>query len=391
MRFSKNVLNFFGNTLNFKYDRGHKALYENINYFTNRFNHHKNETAKLVLSAKEVQFSVIEKGIHNLDGGTFCSKKIYKKILGYHNTYKSYHFGYEYNGTRFHYYFYSKKPPGRLFLSKLVIITNVLSDDCSRLPKKVSVLFCDTQFKKKLPKGGTIGVHEVNTGMTTFVNNKERIINIWRREERIKVYIHELLHAFNVENSILNDVLDGAQPIMDKFNVDIPLVLLGEAYVETWATFLNIISHYVIGRDKLPDESLIAKAFSLEVEWSTYQVSKLLHHFGYSSVSKIYNKNGKFKSNLVGKWDEDTNVFSYYIIKWGLLSNICKLFDLCDKKYRLPCVIKEEKYSDFLEIPLLSWNKRRFTTIINKNIREMVNKRKRYKHIGFTLRMTVHD
>ncbi len=389
MRFSKDVLNFFNNTLHFKYDKGHRALYENINYFVNKFNLHKSKTSKLSLFAEEVDYSVIEKGINNLSGGSFCSKTIYKKILSYRNIYKSYHFGYEYNGTKFHYYFYSKKPPAKGFLNKLVIITNVLSDDCSKLPKKVSILFCDTQFKKKLPKKGVIGVHEVNTGMTTFVNDNERIINIWRREERIKVYIHELLHAFNVENSILNDVLDGAQPIMKKFNVDIPLVLLGEAYVETWATFLNIISHYAIGRSKKPDESLIAKAFSLEVEWSTYQVAKLLHYYGYNSVSKIYNRSGKFKSG--GKWDEDTNVFSYYIIKWGLLSNICKFFDLCDKKNRLPCNIDKSKYNDFLEIPLLSWNKRRFTTVINKHIREMVNKRKRYKHIGYTLRMTVHD
>ena len=49
------------------------------------------------------------------------------------------------------------------------------------------------------------------------------------------------------------------------------------------------------------------------------------------------------------------------------------------------------KASDlFIKTLLLSWNKRKFTSVINKHIADMSDKNSRYKYIGKTLRMTVY-
>lgn len=391
MKFDKEVREFIG-PLKIKYDRRHKALYDNVNYFIKRFAHHKkmwrDEYSKRD-NLETVDYSLIEGGINQLKNNSFCSDRITAKILEMREEYGSWHYGFQYKGVNFHLYFYSKKAPSTKFISKLVTITNVLCDECETRPKKISVLFCDTTFKKRLPKyKSVIGGNEVNTGSTTFTSSDERFICLWRREERIKVYIHELLHALNVESKVIRDALI-VEPFMRHFNVDIPILLMGEAYVETWANFLNIISYHTFRKKTVPTEAEIIESFCYEVEFSTYQVAKLLHHFGYRKVSSIYNKNGKFKKQ--GEWNEDSNVFSYYIIKWGLLSNICKMFELCDKSHRIPCRITSETINNFFDIPLRSWNKRKFTSVINRHILEIIDKKKRYKYIGQSLRMTIHD
>ena len=126
--------------------------------------------------------------------------------------------------------------------------TLLINDECESTdkPEKISVIFCDTRFKKMLPERyNTIDCKHVNTGSTTFTSKSERFIHIWRKEECFKVYIHELLHAFNVESSDIRDPLI-VEPLMRHFNVDIPLLLIGEAYVETYATFISLLFYHVI-------------------------------------------------------------------------------------------------------------------------------------------------
>lgn len=392
MPFINDVKKFFNETTTFKYGPRHRALYEFTNYYINRFTYHKKRWEKEYSKAgdvTEVPYKIIEEGITNLGKNNFCSEKIYEKILLNRDTHKSYHYGYKKDDTSFHFYFFSKKPPSNSFLKKLVITTNVICDDCLDKPKKISILFCDTGFKKMLPdRKEMIGPNEVNSGSTTFIGD-ERMIHIWRREERIKVYIHELLHAMGVETETIRDVFK-VEPFMKHFNVDIPLLLLGEAYVETYATYLNLFVYFVIDRASKPERSEIIDGFNLEVEYSTYQVSKLLYHFGYRFVREIYNKKGVKRDKFVDKWKEDSNVFSYYLIKWGLLSNICKMFEMCDIKNRIPCGVTDLNLDLFIKTLLLSWNKRKFTSVINKHIADMSDKNSRYKYIGKTLRMTVY-
>jgi len=399
----------------FEYDKSHETLYAYTNYFIEKFNEHKwkwvKEYSKMG-EANKVDFSVIKGGIENLNNNMFCGKEIYKNIISRIGVNNTYYYGFNYLGVQYNLYFFSKKPPSEKFLSKLVIITNLLTEECpeNKRPETITVLFCDTQFKKNLPMengnikpGETIGGFHVNSGSTSFVSTKKRIINIWRREERIKVYIHELLHALNVETEVLNDVFL-VDPLMKHFNVDIPILLLNEAYVEMYATFLNIIVHYELSSSKLnfikksgkplkkskmvKDETII-NAFSKQVSFSTFQVAKLLYYYGYRSVSDIYSNKCKFRRKA--RWDEDSNVFSYYIIKWSLLSNICKVFELCDNRNKIFCNIDKKNLDVFMELCLRSWKKRKFTKVINTHIKEMIDTRKSYPHIGITLRMTIHD
>ena len=364
-----------------------------INYYKNKWKREYSSSGNLI----EVDYSLIKEGMENLEKNSFCSKELVAKLLEKRATYKTYHYGFAYNGTEYHLYFYGKNPPAKSFYSKVVMSSLLVNDECEAegKPKNISVLFCDTRFKKVMPaeRGEVIGCKHVNSGSTTFTSSDSRFIHIWRKEECFKVYLHELLHAFNVENSSIRDPLI-VEPLMRHFNVDIPLLLVGEAYVEAYATFINLIFYHVVDKNWSPKkgytdtENEIAESFSYEVEFATFQIAKLLYHFGYQTTGKFYNKKGTFK--IPPKWKEDSNVFSYYIIKWGLLCNICKMLETCEKKYRLPCRIHEGNIDNFFDIIVRSWNKKRFTTVINKYIREMRHRKTSYKYIGNTLRMTVY-
>ena len=69
MSFIKGITEFFNDSTNFKYDRRHRAMYENINYFMKRINFYKNKwkheystTGKLT----RVDYSLIRDGMESL-------------------------------------------------------------------------------------------------------------------------------------------------------------------------------------------------------------------------------------------------------------------------------------------------------------------------------------
>jgi hypothetical protein len=148
----------------------------------------------------------------------------------------------------------------------------------------LEVWILPSNYKKILPKTKIITEDDINSGMT--ISNNENIngkIYIWRKEELLKVLLHELVHSFELDR---ND----PTPV--------------EAYTELRALIVNI---YLELLERNLPLSYFHKLYNCEKQFGLEQSKK---------ISKCINKN--------------TNIYYYINEKSRLLHN---MNDLEWKKY----------------------------------------------------------
>jgi len=187
-----------------------------------------------------------------------------------------------------------------------------------------------------------IGSVNVNGGQTDLIK-----IDVFRREEIIKVLCHELCHFYELDCHSIDKKKD---KILENFNISGPNFLsINEAYTEYLAIMhhIAIISYYT-------NRSPIL-FYHYEKIWSLYQVCKILDHYKLKKFEDLDSK--EFKQN--------TNVFSYYIIKFFMLY---KLDNKCD-------------YKNLINI----LNDKEIITIINENIYS------NHQNFDDNLRMTLFE
>jgi len=180
-----------------------------------------------------------------------------------------------------------------------------------------------TKLKKILPTdGGIIGQEHANTGYTMSCK-KDNEINIFREEEWFKVLIHESFHAFGLDFSELdNTPNDGSVEILKLFPLSSDVNLF-ETYCEMWAELLNVMFivyfnqtkstiHFYENIDQLIIE--VENRIHNERLYSLFQCAKVLYHYKID-YKKLYEKTSLAQRERTIKYEEDTNVLSYYIIK----------------------------------------------------------------------------
>ena len=159
-----------------------------------------------------------------------------------------------------------------------------------------------TQFKKKINKDSKIlGPREINSGFSQ-TNIK---ICIFRSEELNKVLVHELIHylELDLQNVEFNNF---------HFIFNIPksnTIRLNEAYTEILALLINSI---IISNNITTNTSILNNEF----KFSLYQVAKILIFYGFD------NANDFFQPNNNNKFNQNTSIFSYFIVKTLLLYNL---------------------------------------------------------------------
>ena len=143
----------------------------------------------------------------------------------------------------------------------------------------LEVWILPSNLKKILPKTNVITRDTINSGMTVLNNNcKNGKIYIWRKEELLKVLIHEIIHSFNLD-------------INDKYDC--------ETYTELHALLLNI---YLELLERNLPLSYYNKLYNYEKQFGIEQSIK---------ISKCINDN--------------TNIYYYINEKSRLLHNMNKL------------------------------------------------------------------
>jgi len=138
-------------------------------------------------------------------------------------------------------------------------------------------------------------------------------IFIYRIEEMKKVIIHETMHALRVD-------------ISDELKIDTPVcvspdAVLNEGWVEAWTSLLNILLLHC-EKKRRASKSQLENIIQREYRWYMYQAAKLMYVHGIHSFEQLFEKQC---SNMMV---EETNGFSYYILKACLFHRISTLIQI---------------------------------------------------------------
>ena len=269
---------------------------------------------------------------------------IYKYVISYN--YKNYIINLD--------YFCSEKI-NNIIIFETIIRRTIFMMIISNTYKSLNIELYDTPFKKTFncnnhKKCGLLSPNNVNSGVS-YLNN----IVIFRKEEMLKLLIHELIHALDIDNKF--ETSQDIIKILELFNINNSKLLVNESYVETWAIIINIFLVLYEKKTKGTKEHkimLFKKYIKKEVVHSLQQCSKLCMFYNIDDFNKIYRKN---KDTI--KYVDGVNTFSYHIIKTINLNNINNFMkNFCDNVYVLPKKYNFNRYILFI----IKYNK----TIIDK-------------------------
>ena len=248
-------------------------------------------------------------------------------------------FYFQVKGIDFQIHFVSEKKNSIEYLNKkmeriIKMIHLLLSFHIDNTIKAVNILLFLTDIKKDLPekKNMILNENNVNTAVT-FSCSENGEIFLYRKEESFKVLIHELLHSLCYDFSALDTTLNIKNEVLKMFNVNSKFYL-GEAYAEFWANILNtsIMSYELLNKKTdYEDFTYNFKILNLfERMFSIFQCIKMLDYMDLK-YTDIISKEEKIKNKALSLYREDTNVFSYHILKMVWLFNTENFINWFDK------------------------------------------------------------
>ena len=240
-------------------------------------------------------------------------------------------------------------------ICRIISIMRKLFDNDNEL----TVHYFDCKLKKKFPnkKGIILAEENCNSG-SSYVGNY--LMFVYRREEYIRVLIHELIHSFLGDFELIDDNLNKeftnyfCLKYDDNINVN-------ETYTETLATILNLIYHYLESDRRIS----IEKMFQKEFEYSISTASSILKHYSYHSINQL------IKNNNCKGMEQKTSVFNYYILKPFMLNNLYGFFILLKKYTNNFVFLQSEKCKKkFIDLILNNFNdknmQRKIDSLINR-------------------------
>lgn len=187
---------------------------------------------------------------------------------------------------------------------------------------------------KRVLDGDTFFDKEEVNGGACRSSPSECDITIWRKEEILKVTIHELIHGLSYDyKQDSQDIIDHYQ---SKYGIISPKMNTFEAYTEIFAELIHcyLLSRFIyVLYPKISQYDLFSTMVSLEIQFSHIQSSKVLDLL---ELNKDVNK--------------DTNVTSYYIIKTELWNDLDNFLKFCIQNNEKIIKIKNvNKYFDYLK------------------------------------------
>ena len=280
-----------------------------------------------------------------------------------------------------------------LMIMWLYIIINLnFSVNCS---KNLNIFLYFTDLKKSLPLNANNAINKlnVNTAFTTTCPTDAEII-IFRKEEWFKVFIHETFHNFALDFSNMNNT-ECESKMLDLFNITSDINLY-EAYTECWAEIINslfcsFIFYKNINKQNILNQNMVDKCINLSINFielertfSFFQMVKILK-FMNIQYSDLYDKNNK------PKYNEKTNVLSYYFIKTILLNNYNEFLNWCNVNNNLDSLFYFKKtinnQREFCKFIKTKYNTLQFIENIN-NATMVLNKNKN-NYLLYNLRMSI--
>ena len=171
-----------------------------------------------------------------------------------------------------------------------------------------------TSLMKELPEDSSVLSHNnCNTAFTTSCNIHTDL-HIFRKEEWFKVFIHETFHNLGLDFSGIDNISNSILQKVFAVNSDIRAY---ESYTEIFAELIMVLM-YCSEKTNAQEEliKMWKQEMKLEQQFSLFQAGKILKHYNlnYTDLFK--------KQNSIIKYAENTQVFSYYILKLILIYHI---------------------------------------------------------------------
>lgn len=201
------------------------------------------------------------------------------------------------------------------------------------------VLFAGSRAKQFPEKQhDIIGREHVNSAYTTSCPRNGSVV-IFRKEEWLKVFIHEMFHCLGLDFAD-SQTIHTSTKLKQLFRLD--NLLLSESFAEVWARIINVglATAQTPHMTRLTFTKLMSTLLLLEEKFAKTQAQAILCHFGNISLPDIIGGNSTYQ--------EETNVFCYYFIPWMLLNQ----FDLfASFSINLRCMFSiYEEQSPFLQL-----------------------------------------
>lgn len=222
-------------------------------------------------------------------------------------------------------------------------------------------IFLGNQTKKlTINKDGNVPLCADNINSGSCVPGV--FINIWRKEELLKVLIHELIHFHKFDFSSNNKgYLHLENHINNRIKVN-GVDMCNESYTESLAILIYLCTLRKIL--SISFEFLL----DMELKFILYQICKIIKYFGGESIRDMFRIT----------FTQNTSVRSYFIIKYIILCNLEKFAKFIDD---INCSVKEHvhQYGDFIESLINEGNylhntSKLFTNIINIENPHFVNR-----------------
>lgn len=220
--------------------------------------------------------------------------------------------------------YFTKKNKVNLSLVKHIFkIIYILKNIFNRSDKSQIIIFFETNKKKKFPiKQKILGPNEINSGLTILdLQKKNGNIILYRKEEVLKVLIHELVHSNLIDQKLIFSHNNNYFNKLICVNYDI---VINEAFTEFFALILNIFYINIVNNLKRNDLNTM---FNNEIKYSFYISSKIFKYYNINNINEIIKNNNNCKITFL----QNTNIFSYYILKKILLKDHLIIGEILDK------------------------------------------------------------
>tara|TARA_B110000879_G_scaffold191802_1_gene257281 strand:+ start:446 stop:1513 length:1068 start_codon:yes stop_codon:yes gene_type:complete len=168
--------------------------------------------------------------------------------------------------------------------------------------------------EKKVIKGVIPTRDQVNSGSCMKQRNGGKsIIHIWRKEEILKVTLHEIIHALRLDNYTDDDTI--IRHYENKYDINVSKINTHEAYTEIWA---NLVNCFLISQKyNTSPKKVFSKLVTVEKYFSIFQAQKVL--FNTSTIKNV-------------TLDKNTNVTAYFLIRAELYQRLNEFLKFCRLK-----------------------------------------------------------
>lgn len=200
-----------------------------------------------------------------------------------------------------------------LFIHEIIhVIKYVCSLSASPI-KDLTINYYLLDLKKIFQMNEYLDVDEINSGACKYNSKTSSTIYIYRKEEILKVTIHELFHALRYDYTCGIDPEKIIKYYRKKYNITSEKINTNEAYTEIWA---NIINCFLLSQKmKRNQYHAFIYMIHLEKEFVLYQCNKISSFYNIPIKEQDLNKH--------------TNVLSYFFIRCELFNKLTGFLKFC--------------------------------------------------------------